>query len=69
MEPASYGNHPTFIHSLFVSPTDVLNLQSVGNVHVELETGVDDDAIYYNDVNEVICMENEICNKRISDAG
>ena len=31
MEPVSSRTHPTFIHSLFVSPTDILSAQSVGN--------------------------------------
>ena len=44
-------------------------MQSDGNVHYQLETGDLNNAMYYNDVNEVICTDEEICNKRISCAG
>ena len=63
-----------FVHnSLLIlysaSPSDILNLQSVGPVHYSLGTGaVFDDALYYNDVNDVACT-GSICNKRISNAG
>ena len=68
-QSVSSRNERTFFnYSLSVSPIDVLNLQSIGNVNYELETGVDDDALYYNDVNEVICT-NAKYNKRISDEG
>ena len=64
MEPVSARLHPTFFsHSLFVSPIDILNLQSVGNVSFELETGVNDDVLYIRDVND------GACNKRISCVG
>ena len=58
-----------FSHSLSACPPDILELQSGGNVHYELEHGaVNDDALYYGDLNEVACTI-EICNKRISTAG
>ena len=66
----SYGVlHSFFPDSLSVSPSDILKVQSGGNVHYQLGTGDLNDAMYYNDVNEVICTENESCNKRISCAG
>ena len=68
VEPISSGTHPTFFYSLSVSPIDILKLQSIGNVHYELETGVDDDLLYINGLNEVACTI-EKCNKRISCAG
>ena len=69
VEPVSSRLQPTFFpYSLSISRTDVLNLQSVGNVHYELEIGVDDDALYISNVNDVACT-NKICNKRISTAG
>ena len=70
VEPVSFGNEPTFFpYSLSISPLDILKTQSGGNVQHELETGGLNDAMYYNDVNEVICTEHGICNKRISCAG
>ena len=61
--------HSFFPDSLSVSPSDILKLQSDGNVHYQL--GADDlnDAMYDNDVNEMICMDDENCNKRISYVG
>ena len=60
---------PFFTHSFSASPSDILKLQSVGPVHYSLGIGaVFDDALYYNDVNDVACTDS-ICNKRISDAG
>ena len=68
-EPVSSRNEPAFFHhSLSVSPTDILNPQSVGNLNFELETGDIDDAMYYNDLNEVKCTH-LICNERISNVG
>ena len=67
-QPVSSRNGPTFFtHPLSVSPIDILNLQSVGNVNLELGTGDFDDAMYISNVNEVACTT-KICNKRISDA-
>ena len=68
VEPVSSGTHPAFIHSLSVSPTDILSAQSVGNQNFELGTGDCDDAIYISNVNDVDCT-NTIYNKRISYAG
>ena len=66
----SSRNQPAFFHhSLFVSPTYISNSQSIGNSNFELEADDIDDAMYYSDVKEVICTENLICNKRISNAG
>ena len=66
VEPVSFGIQSTFFsYSLFVSPMDILKSQSVGNVYYQLETGVDDDALFINDLNEVACTI-EKCNKRIS---
>ena len=61
---------PFFVYDSFsASPSEVLNLQSVGHVHYSLETGaVGDDALYTMDVQDVACILN-ICNKRISNAG
>ena len=69
-QPVAFGiQHKFFPDSLFVSPSDVLDSQSGGNVQNSLQTGaVSDDALYYNDVNEVACTL-EPCNKRISQAG
>ena len=69
-KPISSRNQPTFFHYyLSVSPIDILDVQSVGNLNFDLETCDLNDAMYYNDVKEVICTENSICNKRISNAG
>ena len=70
VEPVSFGLQPTFFsQSLSAYPPNILELQSGGNVHYELEAGVVvDDALYSTDLNEVACT-NEICNKRISNAG
>ena len=64
------GLQPAFFsHSLSACPPDILESQSGGNVHYELETGaVNDDALYYDDLNEVACTI-ETCNKRIGTAG
>ena len=66
--PSNSENEPTFFRSLSVSAPDILNSQSGGLVQNLLEIGVVDDAMYYNDVNEVACTL-DICNKRISCAG
>ena len=65
------GLQPTFFsHSLSAYPPDILESQSGGNVHYELETGdVNDDALYIDDLNEVACTNDNLCNKRISTAG
>ena len=56
---------PTFLtRSLSVSPAKVLSEFFVGNF--ELEIGNFDDALYVNDVVEVACTKNLICNKKIS---
>ena len=69
-QSVSSGIHPQFFpDSSSVSPSDILKVQSGGNVHYQLGTGDLNDAMYYNDVNEVISTENESCNKRISNAG
>ena len=70
IEPVSSGLQPTFFsHSLSACPPDILESQSGGNVHYQLETGaVVDDAMYYSDVYDVACTM-EPCNKRISCAG
>ena len=69
VEPVASGNnHSFFPHSLSVSAPDFLESQSGGNVQHLLEIGVYDDAMYNDDVNEVTCMERNIC-KRISNAG
>ena len=69
-QPVSSGiRHSFFPNSLSVSPSDILYLQSDGNVQNLLETGVvNDDAMYSNDVNDVACTDSQ-CNKRISVAG
>ena len=68
-EPISSRNKPAFFtHSLSVSPTSILESQSVGKLNFELETGDLHDAFYISNVNEVACT-NEICNKRISNEG
>ena len=71
MEPVAFANEPKFFpNSLFVSPPDILESQSSGVVQNLLETSaVVDDALYISSVSEVICTENESCNKRISCAG
>ena len=49
-------NHSTFFHrSLFISPIDILDLQSIGNLNFELETGDVTDALCYSIVNDVAC--------------
>ena len=59
---------PTFFdNSLSVSATENSVKNSVGKF--ELETSDIDGALHYSDVREVICTENLICNKRISNAG
>ena len=69
VEPVASGNnHSFFPHSLSGSAPDFLESQSGGNVQNLLEIGVYDDAMYNDDVNEVTCMERNIC-KRISNAG
>ena len=70
MEPVSSGLNPTFFsHSLSAYPPDILESQSSGNVHYELEIGaVNVDALYIGNVNDVACTI-EPCNKRISCAG
>ena len=68
-QPLSSGiRHSFFLDSLSVSPSDILNVQSDGNVQNSLETGVHDDAMYTSSLNNVACT-NEPCNKRISVAG
>ena len=69
-QPVASASRPQFfLDSLTVSPSDILNVQSGGNVYYLLETGaMSDDAMYSNDVNDVACT-NEPCNKRISVAG
>ena len=58
-----------FPHSLFVSQSNILRVQSGGIVQNLLDTGVVvDDALYTSSLNDVTCT-NEICNKRISYAG
>ena len=70
VESVSSGLNPTFFHSSFSAcPPGILESQSGGNVHYELETGpVVDDAMYSSDVYDVACT-NDHCNKRISVAG
>ena len=70
VEPVSPGLQPIFFsHSFLACPPDILELQSGGNVYYKLEIGaVNDDALYYGDLNEVACTL-ETCNKRISVAG
>ena len=56
-------------HSLPACPPDILESQSGGNVHYLLGTGaIMDDALYYDDVNDVACIE-QFCNKRVSYVG
>ena len=61
---------PFFVHNCFsASPSEVLNLQSVGHVHYWLGTGVvGHDAMYDENVKDVACTIKS-CNKRISKAG
>ena len=54
-----------FPHSLSVSPPDILESQSGGNVQNKLETGDCDDALYISSVKDVACTISK-CNKRIS---
>ena len=69
VERVSYGLHPIFFHYfLSACPPDILESQSGGNVHYELEIGVVDDAVYSNDVKDVACTIQK-CNKRISTTG
>ena len=69
VEPVSSRTHPTsFDHSLSVSSTDILSVQSIGNQNFELGTGDCNDGMYVSNVNEVDCT-NAICNKRTSYAG
>ena len=69
VEPVASGNsHSFFPHSLSVSAPDFLESQSGGNVQKFLEIGVENDAMYDNDVNEVTCILKENC-KRINEAG
>ena len=69
-QPVASGIRSQFFpHSLSVSPSDILTVQSGGIVQNLLGTGaVVDDALYSSDVNDVVCT-NELCNKRISYAG
>ena len=68
--PLEIENETTFIpDSLSVSAPDILNSQSGGIVSNLLRTGDLNDALYNIDVKEVICTDEEICNKRISHAG
>ena len=69
-QPVSFGICPQFFpDSIFVSPSDILNVQFDGNVQNLLGTGaIFDDTMYSTDVNDVACT-NETCNKRISYAG
>ena len=68
-EPVSSRNQlAIFHHSLSISPTDILNSQSVWKLNFELETGEIDDSLYNNNVIEVACT-NETCNKRTSYVG
>ena len=67
--PLVIENETTFIpDSLSVSAPDILDSQSGGITSNLLRTGDLNDAMYYNDVNEVDCTK-DICNKRISCAG
>ena len=66
--PPNNENDPTFCHSLYVSPIDILKSQSVGDLNFELEIGDLNDGMYISNVNDVACR-NEICNKRNSNAG
>lgn len=60
-------DRPTFFDcSLFVSPTEILDGQSIGNF--ELGIGDFDDALYNNAISDVDCI-NLICNKKISNGG
>ena len=71
VNPVVSGNGSQFfVHNSFsASPSEVLNLQSVGHVHYSLGTGAsDDDALYEENVKDVACTLNS-CNKRISYAG
>ena len=69
MEPVASKTHPTFFdHSLFVSPTDALESQSIGKLNFELGTDDFTDAMYISALNDVV-YTNEACNKRISNAG
>lgn len=58
--PPYFDELAFFKHSLSVSPTDILESQSFGNF--ALGIGAIDDALYYNDANEVACT-NIICKK------
>ena len=66
--PTKSENEPTFFNSLSVSAPDILESQSGGPVPNLLEPGVDDDALYSMNVNDVACTDGT-CNKRISCAG
>ena len=70
VEPVASDIHPLFFpNSLSVSPLDILELQSNGNVQNLLGIGVAiDDALYSINVNNVAYTDGT-CNKRISDAG
>ena len=71
VNPVVSGNDSLFFvqNSFSASPSEVLNLQSVGHVHYSLGIGASaDDALYDKNVKDVACTKN-ICNKRISNAG
>ena len=69
MEPVASRNEPTFFpYSLSVSPLDILESESGGNVQNELETGDCDDVLYISSVTDVACTISK-CYKRISVAG
>ena len=71
VNPVVSGNgSPFFVyHSFSASPSEVLNLQSVGHVHYLLGTSaVDNDALYDENVKDVAGTIKS-CNKRISFAG
>ena len=55
--PLNSENESTFFHSLSVSAPDILEWQSGGPKQNVLEIGADvDDALYYDDVNDVACI-------------
>ena len=67
--PMLSRNAPTFFdNSLFVSSTNILSTQSIGNF--VLGTIAPTNALYGEDVKDVVCTLLDFwCNKRISDAG
>ena len=74
VEPVAVGNPSQFIsYSLSASSPDIL-LQSGEPVHYMLGSGtgavnIDGDAMYDEHVKDVVCMDFQNCNKRISCAG